>query len=121
MFKLLPNIFHKKNHTLENFYRYSYLFFSFIFLFFSSTIYFIYLPLIKILPSSLFTPLSLQLVFWINILLFVDSLCASIAYGRFRLWGVWRHKNIILFFYIGAIILFSILFVLNYLLILPSF
>lgn len=111
----LPNIFHKRNHTIENFYRYSYLFFSFIFLFFALTVNFVYLPLIIIIPSSLFTPLSLQLVFWINVLLFLDALFASLAFNRIKFWGLWRHKNIILFFYVGAIILFSVLFVFNYL------
>ncbi|NCT55882.1 hypothetical protein GW755_03445 [bacterium] len=113
---MLPNIFHRKNHTLENFYRYSYLFTSFIFLFISLTVYGVYLPVSRIFSGAFLTPFSLQFIFWVNILLFLDSLIAAVAYGRFKLWGVWRYKNIILFFYVGAIIIFSLVFVFNYLL-----
>lgn len=115
MINPLPNIFHKKNHSLENFYRYSYLFFSFIFLFFSLTIYTVYMPSLKFLPNTLFTPLSLQIIFWLNILLFIDALLASLMYNRVKLFGIWRHRNAILFIYLGAIILFSFVFILNYL------
>ncbi|PIR42997.1 hypothetical protein COV24_05075 [candidate division WWE3 bacterium CG10_big_fil_rev_8_21_14_0_10_32_10] len=110
----LPSIFNRKNHTLDNFYRYGFLFFSFLFLFIAINVYAVYLPTIQVIPNSILTRSSLNVIFWISILFFLDSFFASIFYKKHVFYGVWRYKNTILGLYLSILLLLCTVFVLNY-------